>query len=201
MICALWYYIAPHYNGTPLYIAQSLSIIRKIKTILSITYYAKNIFQSQFQDNVAATCEDTSLNNCVSTPSYRDKMAANSQMTFSNTTFICELAAKPLSAPTLVYCHVDPWIQWNINWNSNIWIHAFSNATSWMQMLEFQLIFDWTQCSTWQYTSVGADSGLEPIRRQAISEPMMVWFTDAYIRHSSSMVWHQLIVDFLCEFE
>ena len=39
--------------------------------------------------------------------------------------------------------------------------------------------------SNWQYVSIGSDNGLV----LPLSEPIMVWFTDAYVRYLASMSW------------
>ena len=52
---------------------------------------------------------------------------------------------------------------------------TLSNAFSWMKMLEFRLQFHWIMFlgSNWQYSRIGSDNGLAPIRRQAI-----IWTND-----------------------
>ena len=39
----------------------------------------------------------------------------------------------------------------------------------------------------WQYSSIGSDNGLAPARQQAIIWTNDGQFTDAYMRHSTSM--------------
>ena len=38
-----------------------------------------------------------------------------------------------------------------------------------------------------KYSSIGSDNGLAPARRQAIILTNDGWFTDAYMRHSTSL--------------
>ena len=56
------------------------------------------------------------------------------------------------------------------------------------------MYFDWnftevySQESNWQYSSIGADNGLSPIKRQAIILINDGCFTYAYMRHPASMI-------------
>ena len=51
--------------------------------------------------------------------------------------------------------------------------------------------YDFTEiCFQWpnqKYSSIGADNGMAPASPQLLSEPTMVSFPNAYVRHSASM--------------
>ena len=59
---------------------------------------------------------------------------------------------------------------WSRDKMATIFQTTFSNAFSWMKMMEFRLEFQCNlfQGSNWQYASTGSDNGLAPYRRQAI---------------------------------
>ena len=78
---------------------------------------------------------------------------------------------------------------WGRDKMADIFQTTFSNAFSWMTMLEFRLRFDWSLFPRvhYQYSSIGSDNGLAPIRRQAIIWTNDGCFTNAYMRHSASM--------------
>ena len=64
--------------------------------------------------------------------------------------------------------HFREWKLWNFKWN-------FAEICS----LE----------SNWQYSSIGSDNGLSPVRRQVIAWTDVVRFTDTYMRHSAPMIY------------
>ena len=59
---------------------------------------------------------------------------------------------------------------------------AFSSAFPWMKIFEFETKCYWNISlgSNWKFSGIG--SGDKPL-----SEAMMVYFTDAYVRHSAPM--------------
>ena len=46
------------------------------------------------------------------------------------------------------------------------------------------------------YVRIGSDNNSTPKRRRSLFEPMMVLFSDAYIRHSASVCWARLITSY-----
>ena len=66
---------------------------------------------------------------------------------------------------------------------------TFSNAFSWMKMLEFRLKFHWSLFlgSNQPYSSIGSDNGLVSGRWQAIVWTNDGYFTNVYVHHLASM--------------
>ena len=66
---------------------------------------------------------------------------------------------------------------------------TFSNAFSWKnENVTISIKISLKFVSNWQYSIIGSDNGLAPARRQAIIWTNDDYFTDAYMRHSASMI-------------
>ena len=66
-----------------------------------------------------------------------------------------------------------PLTHWGRGKMADISQTTLSNAFSGMKLLEFRLKFHWS-LSNQQYSSIGSDNGLAPIRRKPLSEAMLV---------------------------
>ena len=90
-------------------------------------------------------------------------------------------------------CYISSWLlhtltHWGRDKMDAIFQMTFSNAFSWMKMVEFRLTFHWSLFPRVKSTMFqhGSDNGLAPARRQAIIWTNDGWITGAYMRHSAS---------------
>ena len=77
------------------------------------------------------------------------------------------------------------WIQQDIP-NKKSW--CYQSATKLWAYFSFKISLKFvTKARITKYSNIGSDNGLAPTRRQAIIWTNDGWFTDAYMRHLSSM--------------